>query len=80
LTTQEFDKSKADEFASKMIQILNGGLLSLMISIGHKTGLFDVISGLVASTSNEIALSANLNERYIREWLGAMVTGGILKI
>lgn len=79
MTTQEFDKSKADEFASKMIQILNGGLLSLMISIGHKTGLFDVISGLVASTSNEIALSANLNERYIREWLGAMVTGGILK-
>ena len=37
LTTQEFDKSKAEEFASKIIQILNGGMLSLMISIGHKT-------------------------------------------
>ena len=69
LTTQEFDKSRAEEFASKMIQILNGGMLSLMISIGHKTGLFDVISHLQASTSNE---------RYIREWLGAMVTRGIL--
>jgi 2-polyprenyl-3-methyl-5-hydroxy-6-metoxy-1,4-benzoquinol methylase len=78
LTTQEFDKSRAEEFASKMIQILNGGMLSLMISIGHKTGLFDVISRLQASTSDEIALAANLNERYIREWLGAMVTGGIL--
>jgi hypothetical protein len=29
LTTQEFDKSRAEEFASKMIQILNGGMLSL---------------------------------------------------
>jgi hypothetical protein len=79
LTTQEFDKSKAEEFASKMIQILNGGMLSLMISIGHKTGLFDIISGLQPSTSDEIAFAANLNERYIREWLGAMVTGDIIK-
>lgn len=79
MTAQEFDKSKAEEFASKMIQILNGGMLSLMISIGHKTGLFDIISHLEESTSDEIALTANLNERYVREWLGAMVTGGILK-
>ena len=57
LTTEEFDKSKAEEFASKMIQILNGGMLSLMISIGHKTGLFDVISRLQPSTSDEIALA-----------------------
>ena len=78
MTTQDFDKAKAEEFASKMIQILNGGMLSLMISIGHKTGLFDIISRLQASTSDEIALTTNLNERYIREWLGAMVTGGIL--
>ena len=80
LTTEEFDKSKAEEFASKMIQILNGGMLSLMISIGHKTGLFDVISRLQPSTSDEIALAANLNERYVREWLGGMVTGRNSKI
>ena len=52
--------------ASNMIQILNGGMLSLMISIGHKTGLFDVISRLQPSTSDEIALATNLNERYIK--------------
>ena len=78
MTIPEFDKSRAEEFASKMIQILNGGMLSLMISIGHKTGLFDVISHLQTSTSHEIAFATNLNERYVREWLGAMVTGGIL--
>jgi hypothetical protein len=79
MTTQEFHKSETEEFASKMIQILNGGMLSLMISIGHKTGLFGVISRLQPSTSDEIALAANLDERYIREWLRGVVTGGILK-
>jgi Rv2258c-like winged HTH domain len=79
MTTQEFHKSETEEFASKMIQILNGKMLSLMISIGHKTGLFGVISRLQPSTSDEIALAANLDERYIREWLRGVVTGGILK-
>ena len=76
---QDYDSSKAEEFSSKMFQLLNSGMLSLMISIGYKTGLFDIISELKPSTSQEISQAANLNERYIREWLGAMVTGNIIK-
>jgi ubiquinone/menaquinone biosynthesis C-methylase UbiE len=30
------------------------------------------------ASSSEIAAKAALNERYVREWLGAMVTGGII--
>jgi hypothetical protein len=70
----EFDKTRAEAFAGKMLDILNGGTVSLMISIGHQTHLFDIMSKLPPSTSEEIAQSANLNERYVREWLGAMVT------
>jgi 2-polyprenyl-3-methyl-5-hydroxy-6-metoxy-1,4-benzoquinol methylase len=33
---------------------------------------------LPPSTSAEIAAAADLNERYVREWLGAMVTGRIV--
>jgi 2-polyprenyl-3-methyl-5-hydroxy-6-metoxy-1,4-benzoquinol methylase len=62
-----------------MLDILNGGTVSLMISIGHQTRLFDVMSKLLPSTSEEIAQSANLNERYVREWLGAMVTATIVE-
>ena len=76
---QDYNNSKAEEFASKMIQFLNSGMLSLMISIGYKTGLFDIISQLKPSTSQEISQAAKLNERYIREWLGAMVTGNIIE-
>ena len=79
LDKQDYDNSKAEEFASKMFQFLNSGMLSLMISIGYKTGLFDIIAELKPSTSQEISQVAKLNERYIREWLGAMVTGNIIE-
>ena len=79
MAEQDYDKSKAEEFASKMFQFLNGGMLSLMISIGYKTNLFDIISQLEPSTSQEIAQAAKLDGRYVREWLGAMVTGNIIK-
>jgi 2-polyprenyl-3-methyl-5-hydroxy-6-metoxy-1,4-benzoquinol methylase len=49
-----------------------------MISIGHRTGLFDLLSGRAPSTSAEIAGAAGLDERYVREWLGAMVCGKII--
>lgn len=76
---QDYNNSKAEEFASKMFQFLNSGMLSLMISIGYKTGLFDIIAQLKPSTSQEISQASKLNERYIREWLGAMVTGNIIE-
>ena len=75
-----FDNVKAEPFAGKLLEILNGGCPSLLISVGHKTGLFDTLSGLQnPSTSEEIAKKANLNERYVREWLGGMVVGGIVE-
>jgi ubiquinone/menaquinone biosynthesis C-methylase UbiE len=50
-----------------------------MLSIGHRTGLFDNLGTLPPSTSEEIARKSGLNERYVREWLGAMVTGKIIE-
>lgn len=75
MTTQLFDQTKADTFAEKLLGILNSGALALMTSIGHRTELFDTMAELPPSTSQEIADAAGLNERYVREWLGAMVTG-----
>jgi 2-polyprenyl-3-methyl-5-hydroxy-6-metoxy-1,4-benzoquinol methylase len=65
-------------FMEKMIGIYNAGALNLMISIGHRTGLFDTMAGISPSTSEQIAAEAKLNERYVREWLGAMVTGRVI--
>jgi SAM-dependent methyltransferase len=52
--------------------------VALMISIGHRTALFDTMAEMGPASSREIANRAGLSERYVREWLGAMVTGGIV--
>lgn len=73
------DQERALAFSRKIVGIMVGGRLSLMISIGHQTGLFDTLARLEPSTSAEVAEAAGLHERYVREWLGAMVTGRIVE-
>src|ERR671911_198050 len=79
MDTHEIDQQKAEAFAERMIGTLNEGAIAVMTSIGHRTGLFDTMSGLPFSTSEQIASAANLDERYVREWLAAMVVGGIVE-
>jgi SAM-dependent methyltransferase len=75
----EIDQDKAQAFVQKLTDILVGGRLSLMLSIGHQTGLFDTMSQLAPSTSVQVAEAAGLNERYVREWLAAMVTSRMIE-
>ena len=51
-----------------------------MVAVGHRVGLFDAMRELPPATSDEIARHAGLNERYVREWLGAMVTGRVIDV
>jgi len=76
--TPNLDPHKADQFGKKVLDMLNLSGLAFMMSIGHRTGLFDTLASLPPSTSEEIAARAGLNERYVREWLGAMLTGGVV--
>ncbi|MEM9253786.1 MAG: class I SAM-dependent methyltransferase [Planctomycetota bacterium] len=76
--TMTLPDADTEALGDKLVDILNGAGLGLMISVGHRTELFDAMNGLAPKTSHEIADAAKLNERYVREWLGAMVTGGIV--
>ena len=75
-----FDSAKAEAFAGELLTALNHGALCLMISVGHRSGLFDAMSEMAPATSSEIAARTGLNERYVREWLGAMVTGKVVEV
>jgi 2-polyprenyl-3-methyl-5-hydroxy-6-metoxy-1,4-benzoquinol methylase len=79
MTTEALDQEKVEAFAGQMIGMLNGGMLATLTSVGHRTGLFDKLGTMAPSTSEQIAKEAGLNERYVREWLAAMVTGGIIE-
>ena len=76
----EIDAAKADAFSGRLLRALNDGALCLMVSIGHRMGLFDAMRELPPSTSDEIARQTGLNERYVREWLGAMVTSRVVEV
>lgn len=76
---EDFNDAQAEAFAERMVETLNSAALSLMISVGHRTKLFDVMAGIDPATSEQIAQAARLNERYVREWLGAMAAGGVVE-
>jgi hypothetical protein len=69
------DDDRHAAFAEHMITTLTGGPLSMLVSVGYRTGLFEAAARGPA-TSADLAGRAGLQERYVREWLGAMVTGG----
>lgn len=79
MSVAALERSKAEEFGERTLQILNDAALALMMSVGHRTGLFDTMADLPPSPAGGVAKAAGLNERYVREWLGAMVTGGIVE-
>ena len=75
----QLDQAKAAAFEGRLVEALNAGALSLMVSVGHRTRLFDAMAELPPATSIEIARAAQLQERYVREWLGAMVAAGVVE-
>ena len=68
-------------FGAKLLGIYTGGVLTKLIDIGYQLGLFES-SKAGPATSEELADRLNLKERYVREWLGAMVTisGGVFSL
>jgi 2-polyprenyl-3-methyl-5-hydroxy-6-metoxy-1,4-benzoquinol methylase len=76
----QFDTQKADAFAGRVLGFLNGGAFCLMASLGHRSGLFDAMRDQPPMRAEEISARAGLNERYVREWLGSMVTAGVVEV
>ncbi|HZN15319.1 MAG TPA: class I SAM-dependent methyltransferase [Acidimicrobiales bacterium] len=78
MSTNTLDPTRLEAFAGRMGGLINDGFLAVALSVCHQTGLFDTMAELAPSTSEEIAEAAGLQERYVREVLGALTTGGIV--
>ena len=74
--TRPVDAARVEEFTTELLSHYTSGMLGLMIDLGHRTGLF-AAAAAGPTTSEELAARADVHERYVREWLGALVTGGI---
>jgi SAM-dependent methyltransferase len=74
--TTRTEAEPVEDFAGQLITTFTASMLTLMIDLGHRTGLLDTLAA-GPGTSTELAERAGLAERYVREWLGALATGGI---
>lgn len=74
---EEMDESRVEAFAERLFGAYVEGMLVAIIDLSHRTGLLEAAAAGPGS-SEELALRAGLTERYVRECLGALVTGGVV--
>ena len=68
-------------FADKMVDVFNYGALNLAMALGYRAGLFDILDAAGQPCSvEEICAPAKMAPRYVKEWLGVMVCGGIVEL
>ena len=71
------DPAKLDAFLARAVGDLSAGYGGVMVSLGNKLGLYKAMAGAGPLSSRELANRAGCAERYVREWLGAQVAGGL---
>lgn len=52
-------------FPEHVLGVFNSGMRALMIAVGRRTDLVDVMGTLAPTRSSQIADAAGLNERYV---------------
>src|SRR5216684_5912807 len=77
-TVQSIDQAKTEAFLGKAIGDAGGMTTTIFAAIGDRLGLFKSLAHGHA-TSTQLAARADINERYAREWLGAMASAGYIE-
>jgi Methyltransferase domain len=72
------NEQKIEEMAFRVVGDMGGAFVMALGYIGDRLGLFKTMAGAGPTTSTELAEKTGLNERYVREWLRAMVAAEYL--
>jgi SAM-dependent methyltransferase len=67
-----------EAFVERAVGDLAASYGGVLISTGHKLGLYRALAGQGPLSSFEVAARAGCEERYVREWLNAQVAAGYL--
>ena len=73
------DQEKLDALVGRLFADLSAGYGGVMVSLGHKLGLYRAMAGAGPLSSSEVARRSGCGERYVREWLNAQVAGGYVE-
>src|SRR5215469_4243322 len=72
------DIEKTHKFAEGVFSHLAGALVSGMIYLGDRMGLYQALNGAGPVTSEELARKTGLNERWVREWLYQQAASNVI--
>jgi SAM-dependent methyltransferase len=70
------DQAKLDIFVNRAIGDIASAYGGVMVSLGHKLGLYKAMAGAGPVSAKELAARAGCAERYVREWLNAQAAAG----
>ncbi len=73
-TVPSLDPGKVEKFVEKAVNDIGTALRGGLCYIGDKLRIFKAMAAAGPVTVQELAEHTGLNPRYLREWLGAMVT------
>src|SRR5215472_15441629 len=74
----QIDVEKTGKFAERVFGHLAGALVSGMIHLGERMGLYQAMNGAGPLTSEELARKTGLHERWVREWLYQQAASSIV--
>jgi ubiquinone/menaquinone biosynthesis C-methylase UbiE len=77
-TTSAIDQAKLETFVNRAVGDLASAYGGVMVSLGHKLGLYKVLAGAGPTSAKELASRSGCAERYVREWLNAQAAAGYL--
>jgi SAM-dependent methyltransferase len=76
--TTVVDEAQVEEFAGKVLTDLSGMMVTKLVTLGDTLGLWNDLAANGPATSQQLADRSGIDERYAREWLAAMHSGGYL--
>src|SRR5229473_5900505 len=77
-TSEQVDIERTKKTAERVFDVLGGALVSGMIYLGDRMGLYQALNGAGAMTSEELARKTGLHERWIREWLYGQAAASLI--
>ena len=70
------DQTKLEQFMGKVVTDVGAAMSGVLVVVGERLGLFRALAASGPSTAAELAKRTECTERYVREWLDAMASGG----
>lgn len=74
----DVDQDRSAAFLEHLKASYRGSVLTMMIDLGHRHGLFDALA-TTPTTFESFAETTGLSARHLKEWLGCVAVGGIVE-